>query len=211
MALDELLDEHEQSERVQAWLRKNALSLVSGLAIGLGLIGGWTWWQQHRYAQKSAAGDAYQSVLMAIQAGDLTAAERAAEGLHQGTYAELIALDLAKAHVEQGDLDAAIAALRRAESGTPGLQWVITRRLSRLLAANGQGDAALALLGVADDPVALEIRGDVLFAQGRPKDARNAYQDALRKLDSAAPQRTLLELKLVEAGGTPALSEETPS
>jgi len=211
MALDELLDEHEQSERVQTWLRNNALSLIGGLAIGLGLIGGWTWWQQHLQARKHAAGDAYQAVLTALATGDPDAAGRAAEGLHKGVYAELVALDLAKAHVDKGDLDAAIAALRRAESAIPGLQWVITRRLARLLVANDQGDEALALIGDADDAISLEIRGDALFAQDKPEDARSAYQDALRKLDAAAPQRMVLEFKLVEAGGTPEQREDGQS
>jgi len=203
MALDELLDEHEQSERVRTWLRDNALSLIGGLVIGLGLIGGWTWWKQHRQVQQLAAGDAYQAVQGALETGDLAAAERAAEGLHQGAYAELIALDLAKAHVDKGDLDAAIAALRRAHSGVPGLQWIITQRLARLLAANGQEEEALALLGDADDAVSLEIRGDTWFVQGKLEDARSAYQAALGKIDSAAPQRMVLEFKLIEAGGTP--------
>jgi len=211
MALDELLDEHEQSERVQKWLRDNALSLVGGLVIGLGLIGGWTWWGNHRHAQKLAQGDAYQAVVSALASGDLDAADRAAAGLHEGAYAELIALDLARAHVDKGDLDAAIAALRRAKSAIPCVQWVVTRRLARLLVANGQGDEALALLSDADDVVSLEIRGDALFAQGKPEDARAAYQAALRKLDAAAPQRMVLEFKLVETGGTPEQREEGQS
>jgi len=211
MALDELLDEHEQSERVQKWLRDNALSLIGGLVIGLGLIGGWTWWNNHRHAQTLAQGDAYQAVVSALQSADLDAAERAAAGLHAGAYAQLIALDLAKAHVDKGDLDAAITALRRAESAIPGVQWVITRRLARLLVANEQAVEALALLGDADDAAALEIRGDALFAQGKPDEARSAYQEALRKQGSAAPQRMVLEFKLIEVGGTPEPREEGQS
>jgi len=211
MALDELLDEHEQSERVRTWLRDNALSLVGGLAIGLGLIGGWTWWQNHRQAQQLAAADAWQAVVAALQAGDLAAADRAADGLHEGAYAELIALDLAKAHVDKGDLDAAIAALRRAQPKIPGLDWIIQQRLARLLIANGHNDEALALIGAADDAVSLEIRGDALFAKGQAEDARSAYQDALRKLDSAAPQRMMLEFKLVDVGGTPERREDGQS
>jgi len=212
MAFDELLDEHEQSERVQAWLRKNALSLVAGLTISLGLIGSWNWWQQYTHKQKLAAADGWQTVLTKLDSGDLDAAERAAEELREGTYAELIApLYLAKAQVNKGDLDAAIAALRRAKSGVPGLQWIITQRLARLLVANGQGDEALTLIDEADDAISLEIRGDALFAQGKPEDARTVYQDALRKLDATAPRRWLLELKLVEAGGAPSPREDGQS
>jgi len=45
MALDDLLDEHEQSERVRSWVRSNALGLIGGVALGLGAIAGWQWWQ----------------------------------------------------------------------------------------------------------------------------------------------------------------------
>jgi len=207
MALDELLDEHEQSERVQAWLRNNALSLVGTLVVGIGLVSGWNWWQQRLQGQQYAAGDTYQTALRALETGDLDTAAREAEGLHDGAYAELIALDLAKAHVDKGAIDAAIAALEQTKSRIPGLQLVIQQRLAQLRVANEQADQALALLGDADDALSLEIRGDALFAQDRLEDARTAYQDALNKLDAAAPQRMVLEFKLVEAGGTPSLRE----
>jgi len=211
MALDELLDEHEQSERVKTWLRNHALSLIGGLAIGLGLIGGWKWWTQHRHTQQLAADDAYQAVLGALETGDLAAADHAAADLLQGAYAELIALDLAKAYVEKGDLDAAIAALRRVDHKVSGLQIVIQQRLARLLVENGQGEDALALLEGADDALALEICGDAWVAQGKQEDARSAYQNALRKLDSASPQRVVLEFKLVAAGGAPERREDEQS
>lgn len=44
MAIDDLLDEHEQGERVRTWLRDNAAGLIGGLALGLLLIWGWRWW-----------------------------------------------------------------------------------------------------------------------------------------------------------------------
>ena len=36
--MDELLNEHEQGERVRSWLQKNALGLIGGIA----------WWRQRR-------------------------------------------------------------------------------------------------------------------------------------------------------------------
>jgi len=213
MALDELLDEHEQGEKLRAWLRKNASNLISGLVISVGLIGGWTWWTQHRQQQKFAAADAYQSVLAALETGDLDTAERAANGLHDGTYGTLIALDFASAHVKQGEIDAAIASLRRAESPNPALQLIIRQRLARLLIATGAGEEALALstAGLDTDAATLEIRGDAHFALGQLEQAQGAYRDALRTLDVAAPQRRLLEYKLVQAGGTPERRDEVVS
>ena len=36
MAIDDLLDEHEQSERVRAWLRNNAAGLIGGVKVTVG-------------------------------------------------------------------------------------------------------------------------------------------------------------------------------
>jgi len=208
MALDELLDEHEQSEKLRAWLRKRGPGLITALAVLLAMIGGWNWWTQHSHQQRLATGDAYQSVQAALAAGDVDTATRMAADLHEGAYAELIALDLARAQVDAGKLDDAIASLRRAETGNPALQRILQQRLARLLIANGQGGEALAALAEGDDAATLEIRGDAYFSLNQPDEARQAYRDALRKLDAAAPQRGLVEYKLVQVGGTPERRDE---
>ena len=43
--MDELLNEHEQGERVRSWLQRNAVGLIGGIGLGLALIWGWNWWQ----------------------------------------------------------------------------------------------------------------------------------------------------------------------
>ena len=35
MAIDDLLNEHEQSERVRGWIRSNAIGLIGGVGLGL--------------------------------------------------------------------------------------------------------------------------------------------------------------------------------
>ena len=72
----------------------------------------------------------------------------------------------------------------------------------------GKPKDALALLG--DKPegaAAIEARGDALFALGRTEEARTAYTQAMSKLDVATPQRRLVELKLIQVGGSPARPE----
>lgn len=203
MALDELLDEHEQSEKVRNWLRSNSLGLIGGLALGLAIIGGWKWWQQHAHQQRIQAGASYQAVLKSLEAGDLDKATGQAAALQDGPYAQLVALDLAKAQLDAGKRDEAIATLRNAHGDDPGLQAVSRQRLARLLVDAGKGDEALALLAGADDAASIETRGDAQFALGKHEAAREEYTAALRQLDVAAPQRRLLELKLGEAGGKP--------
>lgn len=203
MALDELLDEHEQSEKVRNWLKQNSLGLVGGLALGLALIGGGKWWMQQQHLKRVATGESYRSTLDAIGAGDLDKAKAQAASLADTPYAALAALDLAKAQLDAGNTDDAIATLRAAGSDDPGLSALIRQRLARLLIDAGKGEEALALLADIDDATSIETRGDARFALGKTEEARKDYAEALRKLDVAAPQRQLLELKLTQAGGTP--------
>lgn len=203
MALDELLDEHEQSERVRNWLRQNSLGLVGGLVLGLALIGGGRWWMHQAHQKKVAVGEAYQGALDSIAANELDKAAAQAGALKGTPYAALVALDLAKAQLDAGKRDEAIATLRAATSREPGIAEVVQQRLARLLIDAGKGEEAVALLAGSDDATSIEVRGDAHFALDKREDARKDYAEALRKLDVAAPQRQLLEFKLTQAGGAP--------
>ncbi len=211
MAIDDLLDEHEQSERVRSWLRKNGLSILGGVVIAVGAIGGWQWWQQEHGNKLASANIEYQKVLKGIQDSKLEDAGVAVKALDAGPsniYSELAALQLAKAQVEAGRNDEALATLR-AVKVDGDLKRVVDQRIARLLVATGKGDEAITLLGGATDPSALEIHGDALMAQGKRDEARGQYEKALKTLDVAAPQRRLLETKLMDAGGTVAATGET--
>lgn len=207
MAIDELLDEREQGERVKTWLRDNSLGLIGGLVLGAAVIFGWQFWKQRTHAQAVEQNSAYQSALLDILGGDLDKAGQRVADLPDGAYGELAALQLAKAQLDAGDRDAAIATLESVERTEPGLAAVVEQRLARLLTDAGRGEDAVKMLADARDAVALEARGDAHFALAQRDQARDDYAAALRHLDSAAPQRGLLELKLSEVGGTPDESE----
>lgn len=206
MAIDEIYDEHEQGERVRDWLRRNFLGLVAGVAAGLALIAGWQWWQGQLHGKRVEAGDRYQAVEAAIAAGDLEQAAAQAATLPAGSYQLLAALDLAKARFEAGDTAAAIEALRGAEGLDEALEPIRRHRLALLLLESGEAGEAVALLADSTDPASLEVLGDAQLALDRRDEARGAYESALARLDIAAPQRRLLELKLIDAGGQPAQS-----
>ena len=57
--------------------------------------------------------------------------------------------------------------------------------------------------------VAAEIRGDAEMALGRRDAARSAYEQALATLDLAAPTRSIVEMKLTDAGGSPTAQPES--
>ena len=210
MAIDHLLYEHVQSERVRGWLRANGAGLIGGVILGLGLIGGWQWWQQHQANQRAEAGRQYDAIVRTVAQKDLKKAKAEVAALaDSGTdYAALAAMHVAKAQLDGGDRDGAIATLRAVQAKDPAIDTVVRSRLARLLNDAGKPKDALALLG--DKPegaAAIEARGDALFALGRVEEARKAYAQAMAKLDVATPQRRLVELKLIQVGGNPARPE----
>jgi len=203
MAIDDLLDEHEQSERVRSWVQKNALGLIGGVALGLGLIGGWQWWQKRNQEAGFAASARYAETIKAIGA-DPAKGKSSASALPAGSeYAALAALQLAKAQVDAGQRDAAIATLRGIKTEDTAVAAIAQQRLARLLTDAGKPQDALNLLASAEDAGALEAKGDAYMALSKPDEARAAYAKALTLLDAGAPDRRLLELKLTDAGGAP--------
>ena len=208
MAIDDLLDEHEQGEKVRSWLQSNAFGLVGGVALGLALIGGWQWWQRQQEAARIQAGDHYQSAVDSIHRSNIKQAQALVSALPRGTYATLAALELAKAQLDAGQREAAIATLRATNASEPALSAVVTQRLARLLIDAGKAEDALKLLPAqSSDAEMLQVRGDAQYALGHPDDARAAYAQALMHMDIGAPQRRLVELKLSEVGGSTAKPE----
>jgi len=204
MAIDDLLDEHEQSERVRTWLRQNGVGILGGVVLALALIGGWKWWQNEQVRQLAEANSRYDAASRSLQSKNLDEAAKevaALEGGKAGIYADLAALELAKAQVEAGKNEDAVKTLRRLKVEGE-FKALIDQRIARLLIETGKPEEALALLGDAQDSAGLEIKGDALVVQGKRDQARDFYTKSLAKLDVAAPQHRLLEIKLMDVGGT---------
>ena len=199
MAIDDLLDEHEQGERVRTWLRKNALGILGGLALGIAAIYGWRAWVSHQASQQEQAHTAYAHALKQLDAGQVEQAGTLLAG-QEGTYATLAALRVAKAQVEAGKIEEAIATLRGIQA-EPALAPVVHQRLAQLYNASGKPDEALKVLEGDTGSAAQELRGDALFASGKRDEARDAYARALTGIDVVSPSRRRVELKLQEAGG----------
>lgn len=207
MAIDEILDEHEQSLRVQEWLRRNAGGLLGGILLGLAAVAGWRWWQQHQAQAHMREADTFQSAVDAIDRDGAKAAGRL-KVLPAGVYRSLAALRLAKAQVDAKDDAAAIATLRSSMPADGALKSVFERRIAMLQIDSGKAaDALKSLQG--DDAPTLDLRGDAQFALGQVDAARESYRKALAKTDVGSPQRRLTELKYTQVGGVPA-QPQTP-
>lgn len=207
MAIDELLNEHEQSEKVRSWLRNNALGLIGGVALGLAAIAGWQWWQGQRLQSGMAASALYTQASDALEAGkippDNGKALLAELQTRNPTLATLAALRLAKAQMAAGKRDDAIATLRGAGKQDDDLRPIVQERLARLLVDAGKAKEALPLLDDERNAAMLEVRGDAQFAMGDRAGAQASYRKALVLIDVASPQHRLVTMKLIEVGGTP--------
>src|SRR3954451_20249515 len=114
MAFD-VLDEHEQGELVQKWLRENAFSIVIGVALGLLLIFGWQQWHAHRATHRLDAATQYDVFSSDLDKKDTDAAKAIAAKLTSDfsdtPYATLASLRMADVATAKGDVEAAHAAL----------------------------------------------------------------------------------------------------
>ncbi|MES2859106.1 MAG: tetratricopeptide repeat protein [Pseudomonadota bacterium] len=212
MAIDDLLNEHEQSERVRSWVRTNAIGLIGGVALGLGGIVGWQWWQQQQVQQRQEVGGIYAELVKILDAGNVPADKGKASirKISEGnpTLGALASLQLAKLQADAGQRDDAIVTLRGLRDLDPDLRAVVNQRLARLLIDAGKGKEALALLDDERNPAMLDARGDAQMAMGDLAKAQRDYLKALGLVDVADPQHRLLQLKLIEAGGTPPHTED---
>lgn len=207
MAIDDLLNEHEQSERVRSWIRTNAIGIVGGVVLGLGAIFGWQWWQGQRTQAQMGVNARYAEAMDALDAGTVPADKGrgiiASLGKGNPTLGTLAALQLAKAQTESGKRDDAIATLRNLRDLDADLRPIVRQRLARLLIDAGKAKEALPLLDDDRNPAMLDARGDARFALGEHVQAQKDYLKALALVDVGDPQHRLITLKLIEAGGTP--------
>ncbi|MBS0555876.1 MAG: tetratricopeptide repeat protein [Proteobacteria bacterium] len=210
MAFD-VLDEHEQGELVQKWLRENALSILIGVGLGLVLIFGWQQWRRHKTMHSLDAATQYQVFSDDLAKKDNDGAKAIAAKLQSDfadtPYAVLAAMRLASENAADGDPADANKALRDAyeHAGIGALKTLAGLNLARSEIAQKKPQDALDLLAkLPEEGYAAmrdELRGDALSALGRGADARSAYTDALTHLDANAPNRSFVQMKLDDLAG----------
>ena len=210
----DVLDEHEQGELVQKWLRENAMSIAVGVALGLVLIFGWQQWKLHRAQHAADAAAQYQALTEAVEAKHDDDIGKIADVLRkdypESAYAVFAAMAQADAAAKKNDLAGAVTALEWAQqhAGADSLKSLAALRLARVKLAQGDAEGALKLAEALpkDDYAGFsgEIRGDALAKLGRADAARTAYQDALSHLDPQAANRGFVQMKLDDLAAAPA-------
>jgi predicted negative regulator of RcsB-dependent stress response len=200
------LEEQEQLETIKTWWKMYGnlvTTVITVLSLAVVAWQGWNWYQRNQTAQASAI---YSVLEQAVATKDAQKAKNAAGELAEkfsGTsYASLGALLAAKQSFDSGDLKTAKSQLTWAASnGQDEVKDLARLRLAAVMLDEKSYDEALKQLegghAGAFDARFLELKGDVLAAQGKKSDAKAAYKAAQGKSSAKpGPGLELLQQKL---------------
>ncbi|MDW8324635.1 MAG: tetratricopeptide repeat protein [Burkholderiales bacterium] len=209
MALD--LEEQEKLDELKAWWKQNAKWVIGGVTAFVLAVAGWRGWQYWTHKQASEASLLFDRAVQAAMLNDAKAVKETTgqimEHYPRSGYATPAAWLAGRLNHDAGDLKSALAqyeyALEHArDDSTKALARL---RLAAVYLDNKQPDKALALL--AEPPAAAyaglyaNLKGDILYTQGKTSEARAAYQEALKQLDADSVLRPIVEIKLDALGG----------
>jgi predicted negative regulator of RcsB-dependent stress response len=183
--------EEEQLDALKRWWKENGQSTIIGLVLGVAVILGWNFWQDHKKAQAEQASALYSQLIQAIGTDKKESAEKLAERIKEQypktEYAAYSGLLLAKLKVQQGDVVKAQTILKEIAAGSnKELSNIAKIRQVRLMLASGQYEQGLQLINDVDPATSSsfsgnydELVGDLYVALDRLDQARSSYQKAL--------------------------------
>jgi predicted negative regulator of RcsB-dependent stress response len=204
----------QELEALKDWWKENGPTLVVGIAIGLGGVFGWTWWQDHLRSQAEGASQIYQRVVESATAGrHESVREQAAEIVRsypKSGYAALASLLAAKSAFSENDFEGAKRQLKWVieNSDSASFKDLARLRLARILIDQTMLDEAMATAESVEQQAfrasASEIRGDIQIARGDTEGAREAYMEALASGAISRPTRSRVQMKLDDLAPSPA-------
>ena len=177
------LEEQEQLDSLKTWWKMYG-NLVTGLvSVAAVAVVGWQGWNWYQGGQSAKASAIYGVLEQAVAIGDAQKVKAAAGELAEkfgGTqYAALGAMLAAKQSFEAGDLKTAKAQLTwAADNAKDELKDLSRLRLAAIQLDEKAYDEAMKQVEAAHVPTFdarfLEMKGDVLSAQGKKAEARQA-------------------------------------
>lgn len=204
-------EEQEQMDELKDWWKRWGNWTMLGLAVVIAAAAGWKYWQHHSTTQAIEAGVIYGQLTQAIQQNNAKATREFGAILidkyPRTAYAPRAAMLLAKINIDNKDTRSAQAQLEWviAHSKEAALKDLARLRIAAVLLDQKQYDAALKQLNTSHSDAFRfrfdDLKGDVLFAQGKLDEARAAYQSSFGKMAEDNSYRTIVELKLNALGG----------
>jgi len=208
MALD--LEEQEQVDELKAWWKAHGSKVVIGVTVFVLSVAGWRGWDVYQAKQTNDSAALFDSLRKELGANDTKkirdAAGQLIERFPRTVYAIDAAMIAAKVNFESGD----------SKSAKAQYQWVIVNakqdqskdlarlRLAVVLLDEANYLEAMKQLDGAHDPAFAplfsDLKGDVYSLQGKPKEARSAYQAAIAKMPKDSPFKNFVQIKLDALG-----------
>jgi predicted negative regulator of RcsB-dependent stress response len=208
----------ENLEMAKGWLKANGLWIVAGIALGVGGIAGYRWYENRKAEQAETASARYEEMIEAFGRADRTRGLALVDELNreysQTPYAALSTMIAVQFQVEANELDKAAASLNSVMTSAHDdeLKLIARMRLARVQSAQGKYDEALATLkvdNVGDFATRFaDVRGDVLLAKGDRAGALREYLSARSGENKGRLDTDLLDLKIRDLGGTPPSSPD---
>ena len=204
MVDDIVLTPEEQAEQTKQWLKKNLPSIFMGLALGVGLVYGYTNYTDSKVGTSLAASTAYQTILSS-NAPEKEASERIEQfksDYDSTPYAAKVALLHAKNLVAQDKISEALAELQWvAKNSKEELveQISILRQAEIHISQKNFSDANKILNKTAPQGFEsnyLELKGDIAAAQKDYALALTKYTEALNNHSVDRGYATFLQLKI---------------
>ncbi|AKJ67412.1 hypothetical protein PATSB16_10940 [Pandoraea thiooxydans] len=205
-------EEQEQLEELKAWWKQYGNAVIWVLIVALLVFAGWNGWRYYQRKQAAEAsvlyGELQQSIAAKNQPMIIRISGDMGNKFGRTAYAEMSALISAKALYELGDTEDAKARLQWAIDHASDNEY---RQLARLHLAGlllDQKDYEGGLKALGNNPPAGftglfdDRRGDLLVAQNKIADAKQAYRAALEKLSkNDNSMRQFVQFKLDALGG----------
>lgn len=208
MAYD--LEEQEQLDALKQWWVKHGNKVLLLVGIVIAVFIGLQAWKSHKSQQAVEASVHYQELIQTPES-ELKQIQALSAQLmdNYGTtpYAGRAAVAVAKANYKAKDSKSAKTQLQWAigNATEESVQSIARLQLAAIHLEEKAYDEALKVLDSKQqagfEGLFADLKGDVLSAQGKTSDAKQAYQQALTKLDAQGQYHQYVAHKLEALGG----------
>lgn len=191
--------DEEQAEQIKKWIKENTAQIIIGVALGLGGIWGFDYYQDYQQKQATQARNHYLS--MVANPGNVEALKTLKKDYTNSIYTQQADLIMAKQAVTNGKFEDALNYL-----------LPLTNSTDEFIAQNAKFRAANVYLEISDTDKALNvlgentnkafgalyhhIKGDVYFAQNNINAAKKHYNLVLSQLESDSKLGSIVQIKL---------------
>ncbi len=200
------LHEQEQVDALRAWWKQYGTWVIVAVVVALLGFAGMQFWKKHQTEQSAEAAKLFTEVERQTLSNDPKRVNDAVAALvdkfGDTAYAPRAQLVAAQVNLQMRDAARAKTQLQWVieHAREAGLQDTARLKLAALLLDEKDYDGAMKLLNAAH-PEAFtglyaDLKGDVLSAQGKVEEARQAYKQALDKVEPSSMYRSLIQLKL---------------